>query len=109
MTIATWGIPGFFRCICRRKIHAIFFIRQTAAAWQVIFFRIDIAYIGSVFVVLYMSPIGLLSLTIEGDLHPVIHSDDRPLLVCAKNLRSQVSKTAECLFVGMTVHIALTA
>ena len=56
-----------------------------------------------------MSPIGLLSLTIEGDLHPVIHSDDRPLLVCAKNLRSQVSKTAERLFMGMTVHIALAA
>ena len=56
-----------------------------------------------------MSPIGLLSFAIECDLHPVIHSDDRPLLICAKNFRSQVSKTTERFFVGMTVHIALAA
>ena len=109
MTVATWGIPGFFCCIYRRKIHAIFFVWQAAAARQVIFFRIDIAYIGRIFVFLCMSPIGLLSFTVEGDLHPVIHSDDRPLLVCAKNFRSQVSKTTESLFVGMAIHIAFAA
>ena len=109
MTVATWGIPGFFCCIYRRKIHAIFFIWQAAAARQVIFFRIDIAYIGSIFVVLYMSPIDFFPSQLKVICVPSSTAMIVPCSSVRKTSAPRSSKTTERFLVGMTVHIAFAA
>ena len=74
-----------------------------------IFFRVDIADIRGLFIILGANTIRLFTLAVKRDLTAVVHGDDRPLLIGAKNLCTKIAEAAQRLFVGVTVHIVFAA